>query len=170
MLLKLRGAYNALSNLPEGVTGVMACSTGNHGRAIAYSAQKLGIKAVITLSRLVPQTKINGIKRLGAEVRILGDTMDEAEAETHGICAKEGLHYVSPFDDPWVIAGQGTIGLELLQERPDLKTLLLPLSGGGLAAGVAVAAKALNPDIHIVGFTMDRGAAMHQIHSGRSCG
>jgi len=159
---KLRGALNAVMRLPEGVTGVTCCSTGNHGRGVAYAAARRGMRGVICMSNLVPQTKIDGIKALGAEVRICGTSQDDAQAESERLVKAEGLAEISPFDDPHVIAGQGTIGLEICEARPDLHTLLVPLSGGGLAAGVAVAAKAINPRIRVVGITMDRGAAMYE--------
>ncbi len=158
---KLRGALNAVSRLPEGTAGVTCCSTGNHGRGVAHAARARGLRAVICMSRLVPQTKIDGIRALGAEVRIIGDSQDAAEAESRRLAAEEGLVEISPFDDPAVIAGQGTIGLEMLEAVPDLSTILVPLSGGGLAAGIALAAKAINPRIRVIGITMDRGAAMH---------
>ena len=158
---KLRGAMSAVMALPERTAGVTCCSTGNHGRGVAFAAARRGLKAVICMSTLVPQAKIDGIKALGAEVRIIGTTQDEAMAESQRLCDAEGLVEISPFDDPHVIAGQGTVGLEMLTQRPDLETLLVPLSGGGLAAGIAVAAKAIKPDIRIIGISMDRGAAIH---------
>ncbi|MFN3207529.1 MAG: hydroxyectoine utilization dehydratase EutB [Roseovarius sp.] len=158
---KLRGAMNAVMNLPGDVTGVTCCSTGNHGRGVAYAAAHRGLRAVICMSSLVPQAKVDGIRALGAEVRTCGRSQDDALAESLRLVDTEGLVEISPFDDPHVIAGQGTIGLEMLQARPDLGTLLVPLSGGGLAAGVAVAAKAINPRIRVIGISMDRGAAMH---------
>jgi threonine dehydratase len=157
---KLRGAVNAVFNLPADTGGVTCCSTGNHGRGVAYAARARGMRAVICMSRLVPQAKVEGIRALGAEVRIVGTSQDEAMHESRRLCAEEGLADISPFDDPRVIAGQGTIGLEMLEARPDLRTLLVPLSGGGLAAGVAVAARAISPGIRVIGITMDRGAAM----------
>ncbi|NBD29991.1 MAG: hydroxyectoine utilization dehydratase EutB [Alphaproteobacteria bacterium] len=157
---KLRGAMNALMALPEGTTGVICCSTGNHGRGVAYAAARRGIRAVICMSELVPRAKVDGIKALGGEVRICGQSQDDALAESLRLVEQEGLVEISPFDDPRVIAGQGTIGLELLEARPDLDTLLIPLSGGGLAAGVALAAKAIKPDIRVIGISMERGAAM----------
>ena len=149
---KLRGALNALRALPEDVPGVTCCSTGNHGR---------GIRAVICMSELVPQAKIDGIRALGAEIRIAGQSQDDALAESRRLAAVEGLVEISPFDDAAVIAGQGTIGLEMLAARPDLDHILIPLSGGGLAAGIAVAARAIRPGIRLTGITMNRGAAMH---------
>ncbi len=158
---KLRGAVNAVMTLPDTVGGVTCCSTGNHGRGVAYAAGQRAMKAVICMSQLVPQAKVDGIRALGADVRIVGTSQDEAMHESQRLCDAEGLVEISPFDDPKVIAGQGTIGVEMLEARPDLTTLLVPLSGGGLAAGVAVAAKAINPAIRVIGITMDRGAAMH---------
>ena len=158
---KLRGAFNAVMSLPDDVAGVTCCSTGNHGRGVAFAAAKRGIPAVICMSNLVPQAKIDGIKALGADVRICGKSQDDALAESLRMVATEGLVEISPFDDPKVIAGQGTIGLEMLETQPDLDTILVPLSGGGLAAGVAVAAKSVNPNIRVIGVSMDRGAAMH---------
>ncbi len=159
---KLRGAVSAVMALPDGVKGVTCCSTGNHGRGVTYAANMRGMKAVICMSELVPQAKVDGIRALGADVRIIGRSQDEAMAESQRLCEAEGLVEVSPFDDPHVIAGQGTIGLEMLEARPDLDMLLVPLSGGGLAAGVAVAAKAINPAIKVIGISMDRGAAMYE--------
>lgn len=158
---KLRGAMSAVMALPDDVQGVTCCSTGNHGRGVAYAAQRRGMKAVICMSELVPQAKVDGIKALGADVRIVGKTQDEAMQESQRLCDLEGLVEISPFDDPHVISGQGTIGLEMLEARPDLEMLLVPLSGGGLAAGVATAAKAIKPGIKVMGISMDRGAAMH---------
>ncbi|SLN22963.1 L-threonine dehydratase catabolic TdcB [Roseovarius gaetbuli] len=158
---KLRGALNAVAGVGE-AAGVTCCSTGNHGRGVAYAARARGMRAVICMSELVPQAKVDGIRALGAEVRIIGQSQDDAQAEVERLVRDEGLTEISPFDDPLVIAGQATIGLEMLAARPDLDTLLVPLSGGGLAAGVAMAAKAIKPGIRVIGITMDRGAAMHQ--------
>ena len=158
---KLRGALNAVMTRPETMRGVVCCSTGNHGRGVAYAAALRGLRAVICMSSLVPAAKVSGIRALGAEVRIIGTTQDEAMLESRRLCAAEGLVEISPFDDPLVIAGQGTIGLEMLEQRPDLRAILVPLSGGGLAAGIAVAARAINPALRVIGVTMQNGAAMH---------
>ncbi|GGH20703.1 threonine dehydratase [Cribrihabitans marinus] len=157
---KLRGALNAIAALPPETTGVTCCSTGNHGRGVAYAAARRGLRAVICMSELVPRAKVEGIRALGAEVAISGRSQDEAHVECLRLVAEQGLAEIPPFDDPHVIAGQGTIGLEMLQARPDLQTLLVPLSGGGLAAGIALAAKTIKPDLRVVGITMERGAAM----------
>ncbi|MDN2578854.1 hydroxyectoine utilization dehydratase EutB [Aquibium sp. ELW1220] len=165
---KLRGAANAILNLPASVAGVTCCSTGNHGRGVAYAARARGLRAVVCMSSLVPQAKVDGIRAIGAEVRIVGRSQDEAHAESRRIAAEDGFVEISPFDDPHVIAGQGTIGLELMQDRPDLDMVLVPLSGGGLAAGVALAVKTIKPSARVIGVSMDRGAAMDaSIRAGR---
>ncbi|WP_036553759.1 hydroxyectoine utilization dehydratase EutB [Nisaea denitrificans] len=166
---KIRGAANAISVLPGDCPGVTCCSTGNHGRGVAYAARARGLRAIICMSELVPDAKVEGIRALGAEVRIVGRSQDEAAEESRRLVAQEGLAEIPPFDDPLVIAGQGTIGLELLDSRPDLETLLIPLSGGGLAAGIALAAKARKPGIRVIGISMDRGAAMYEsLQAGRN--
>jgi threonine dehydratase len=159
---KLRGAANAVLQLPAETTGVTCCSTGNHGRGVAYAARSRQMRAVICMSSLVPQAKVDGIRALGAEVSICGTSQDDALDESRRLAREEGLVEISPFDDPLVIAGQGTIGLELIEDRPDLSAILVPLSGGGLAAGIALAAKAIKPDVRVVGVSMDRGAAMYE--------
>jgi threonine dehydratase len=164
---KLRGALNAVAGVRE-AAGVTCCSTGNHGRGVAYAARERGMRAVICMSELVPQAKVDGIRALGAEARIVGRSQDDAQAEAERLVAEEGLTEISPFDDPLVIAGQGTIGLEIMAARPDIEVLLMPLSGGGLAAGVALAARAIKPSVRVVGISMDRGAAMHEsLRAGR---
>lgn len=165
---KLRGAVNAVAALPADVAGVTCCSTGNHGRALAYAARARGLRAVVCMSSLVPRAKVDGIRALGAEVRIVGRSQDDAAVESGRLADEEGLAEIPPFDHPLVIAGQATIGLELLEDRPDLAAILVPLSGGGLAAGVALAARAISPSIRVIGVTMDRGAAMREsIRAGR---
>lgn len=159
---KIRGALNAVINLPEDIRGVACCSTGNHGRGVAYAARQRGLTAVVFMSSLVPQTKIDGIRALGAEVRITGKSQDEAYLECTKLVESGNFADISPFDDRYVIAGQGTIGLELMEALPELGTILVPLSGGGLAGGIALAAKSVNPDVRVIGISMDRGAAMHQ--------
>lgn len=158
---KLRGALSAISALPKGVSGVTCCSTGNHGRGVSFAARARRVRAVICMSSLAPGAKVAGVRALGAEVRIVGDSQDAAQAEAERLARDEGLVDISPFDDPDVVAGQATIGLELMEARPGLHTILVPLSGGGLAGGVAFAAKRINPGVRVVGITMERGAAMH---------
>ncbi|AIO37568.1 ectoine utilization protein EutB [Burkholderia cenocepacia] len=159
---KLRGAANALAELAaQRVTRVVTASTGNHGRAVAHAALALGIDAAVCMSSLVPANKVDAVAALGARVVIAGDSQDDAQAEARRLVRDEGYAYVPPFDDPWIIAGQATIGIEILEALPDAGTLVLPLSGGGLFSGVAFAAKSIRPTIDAVGVTMTRGAAMH---------
>jgi threonine dehydratase len=160
---KLRGAANALLSLdPEQRRrGVVAASTGNFGRALAYAARQAGVPAVICMSRLVPSNKVEAIRALGAEVRIVGSSQDDAQEEVDRLASGHGMAMLPPFDHADVIAGQGTIGLELLEDLSDLDTVLVPLSGGGLLAGIALAIKSANPKARLVGATMERGAAMH---------
>jgi len=159
---KLRGATNRILQLAgdERARGVVAVSTGNHARAVALAAARSGVRAVIFMSKLVPRNKVEAVEALGADVRIVGRSQDEADAEAQRLVEAEGLIYVSPFDDPFVIAGQGTIGLELLEDLPELDTALVPLSGGGLIGGIALALKSADPRIRVIGVTMERGAAM----------
>ena len=165
---KLRGATNAVARLPEGTRGVTCCSTGNHGRAVAYAAREKGMRAVVCMSSLVPRAKVDGIRALGADVKIVGRSQDEAQVEASRLAREEGFAEIPPFDQLDVIAGQGTIAFELFEARPDIATILVPLSGGGLAAGIAFAAKRLKPQVRVIGITMERGAAMHEsLNSGR---
>lgn len=159
---KIRGAANALARLSDANRrrGVVCASTGNHGRALAYAAQRLGIAATICMSRLVPANKVDAVRALGASLRIVGDSQDDAQAEVGRLVATEGMVEIPPFDHPDVIAGQGTIGLELLEDWPELDTVVVPLSGGGLIAGIGCAVKSAAPGIRVVGISMERGAAM----------
>lgn len=159
---KLRGATNAVLLLSpeERGRGVVAASTGNHGRALSHAAKAEGSVATICMSRLVPENKVSEIRRLGANVRIVGRSQDEAQVEVERLVAEEGLVMVPPFDHPAVVAGQGTLGLEIVEAMPAVSTVLVPLSGGGLAAGVAAAVKGRLPNARVIGLTMERGAAM----------
>ena len=159
---KIRGALNAIQNLPQEIFGVTCCSTGNHGRGVAYAAKKRGIKAVIFMSKLVPRVKIEAVESLGAEVRLVGDNQTAAEIACKNFVSEHGYCEIPPFDNRDVIAGQGTIAFELVFQNPKVNTIIVPLSGGGLASGVAVAAKSKNPYIQIIGVTMEDGAVMHQ--------
>jgi threonine dehydratase len=159
---KLRGASNAVAQLSpdEKSRGVVAASTGNHGRALAYAAKLEGVRAVVCMSRLVPQNKVAEIRRLGADIRIVGNSQDDAQDEVDRLVREENLTMVPPFDHPAVIAGQGTIGLEMIEAVPAARTVLVQLSGGGLAAGIAAAVKAVSPSTRVIGISMARGAAM----------
>lgn len=160
---KLRGATNALAQLSdeEKWRGVVTASTGNHGRALAHAASQLGVKAVVCLSDLVPANKVEAIRSLGAEVRIVGHSQDDAQAEAERIARDQGAIFLPPFDHPAIIAGQGTLGLEILDQCPDVRDVLVPLSGGGLFAGIGLALKGIDPDIRLHGVSMRRGAAMY---------
>ncbi|MFQ5972536.1 MAG: hydroxyectoine utilization dehydratase EutB [Alphaproteobacteria bacterium] len=161
---KVRGATNRMLRLSpaERRRGVVTVSTGNHGRAVAHAAARLGIPAVVCMSTLVPGNKIQAIEALGAEIRIAGDNQDEAGHEAARLVEEQAMTLVPPFDDPHVIAGQGTIGLEIHEDLPEPDAIIVPLSGGGLIGGVAAATKALAPRARVIGVTMDRGAAMFE--------
>ncbi|MBH5390657.1 hydroxyectoine utilization dehydratase EutB [Bradyrhizobium sp. CNPSo 4019] len=159
---KLRGATNALLQLSEAerTRGVVTVSTGNHGRGLAHVARAIGSRATICMSRLVPENKVLEIRRLGGDIRIVGQSQDDALAEAERLADEHGLVMLSPFDNPEIVAGQGTVGLEVVDAMPDVATLIVPLSGGGLAAGVAAAVKGLRPNAKVIGVTMELGAAM----------
>ncbi|WP_438390968.1 hydroxyectoine utilization dehydratase EutB [Caballeronia sp. DA-9] len=159
---KLRGATNALVGLAERGHGrVVTASTGNHGRAVAHAARALGMQAVVCMSALVPRNKVEAIDALGARVVIAGNSQDDAQVEALRLVREEGFVFVPPFDDMDVIAGQATIGVEIMESLPDTAAIVVPLSGGGLFSGVAFAAKRIRNDIAMIGVTMERGAAMH---------
>ncbi len=159
---KLRGATNAVLSLTESQrqAGVVGVSTGNHGRGLAHASAKAGVRCVICMSQLVPQNKIAGIKALGADVRIVGRSQDDAQIEVDRMVA-EGMVMLPPFDHRDIIAGQSTVALEMLEQVPHLETVVVPVSGGGLISGVAMVMKSANPSIRVVGVSMERGAAMY---------
>jgi threonine dehydratase len=166
---KPRGATNKVLSLePEArQRGVITVSSGNHGRALAYVAHRLGLRAVVCLPETVPANKRDAIKKLGAKL-VFRSTYEEATEEAFHLVEKEGLEMIHPYDDPVVIAGQGTIGLELLEEFPGLDTVVIPLSGGGLLGGIAFALKSADPKIRVVGVMMERGPAMvESLRAGR---
>ena len=161
---KLRGATNAVLRLDDSQkkNGVVGVSTGNHGRGLAYAAREAGVRCIICMSELVPQNKVDGIKAQGAEVRIVGRSQDDAQEEVDRLVAQDGMTMLPPFDHPDIIAGQGTLGIEILEQCPDVATIVVPLSGGGLISGLALAAKAARPQVKIVGVSMELGAAMYE--------
>ncbi len=150
---KERGALNKLLLMPEATRarGVIAASAGNHAQAVAYHARRLGVPAVIVMPASTPTVKVSQTEGHGAEVVLHGEMFDEAYAESLRLAEARGLTFVHPFDDPEVMAGQGTIALELIADAPDIDTLVVPIGGGGLISGIATAAKALNPAIDIIG-------------------
>jgi threonine dehydratase len=161
---KVRGAANKILSLSqeERKRGVATYSTGNHGMAVAYVAKKLGINAVVCISNRVPKAKVDSLKRLGAQIEIVGDSQDEAGVRCYELENEKGLTVIEPFDDPYVIAGQGTIGLELLEDLPHLKDVIVPLSGGGLLSGIGLALKSNDRDIRVTGVSMERSAVMYE--------
>ncbi len=150
---KLRGAFNRIAALSdaERAHGVVAASAGNHAQGVAYSAAHFGIKAVIVMPESTPLTKVNGVKYYGAEVILKGSNYDESYAFAKAYEKEHGMLFVHPFEDDDVIAGQGTIGLEILEQSGELDALLIPVGGGGLISGIATAMKALRPEVEIIG-------------------
>lgn len=159
---KERGACNKLAQLSsdERRRGVIAMSAGNHAQGVAYHAQRLGVRAVIVMPRFTPGVKIERTRGFGAEVVLHGDTLDQSRSHALLLAEREGLVFVHPYDDEAIVAGQGTIGLEMLQAVPDLETLVIAVGGGGLIAGIATAAKALKPGIEIIGVQTTRFPGM----------
>ena len=150
---KVRGALNKLVSLSAAETsrGVIAMSAGNHAQGVAYHAQRMGIAATIVMPSDTPFTKIRDTERLAAKVILEGASLAEARAAMEGLAQRDGLTVIHPYDDVRTIAGQGTVGLEFLTRYPDLDCLVVPVGGGGLIAGICVAAKHLNPAIEIMG-------------------
>jgi len=162
---KLRGAYNKIAQLTseERQRGVVAASAGNHAQGVALAAQKLGCKAIIVMPVTTPQIKVNAVRTLGAEVVLHGDSFDEAYAHSQSLMQFGGRTYIHPYDDLDVIAGQGTIGLELLRQMPrGIEAVFVPVGGGGLIAGIAAYLKRLKPGIRIIGVEPVDADAMHQ--------
>jgi threonine dehydratase len=149
---KLRGAYNAISRaVAAGARGVVTQSSGNHGQAVAYAARAFGLRAVVVMPESTPRIKVEGVRRHGGEVVFAGAVRSlEQQQRAEAIARDDGLTMIPPFDHPDVVAGQGTIGLELVEQRPDVETVLSPVSGGGLLAGITVAVSALRPSTRIV--------------------
>ena len=167
---KERGACNKLAQLTpvERERGVIAMSAGNHAQGVAYHAQRLGMRAVIVMPRFTPSVKVEGTRSFGAEIVLHGDTLDEARSHAMALAQEQCLTFIHPYDDEAVVAGQGTVGLEMLDAVPELDTLVVAIGGGGLIAGIAVAAKALKPGIEVVGVQMLRfpnmfNAVKHQV-------
>ena len=150
---KIRGAYNMLSQLGQDAraAGVITYSSGNHGQAMALAARLLGVRAVVVMPETAPRVKVAGAKRYGAEVLFAGTTVLDRKARAESEAASRGLTMVPPFDHPWIIAGQGTCGLEIVDQCPTLSAVYVPVGGGGLISGVSAAVKALRSDVRIVG-------------------
>jgi threonine dehydratase len=161
---KIRGAANRILALTAGERerGVVACSSGNHGRAVAHMAGALAIPAVICVPSWVDPVKLAGMERAGARVVLAGDTYDEAEARALALAEEYDRAFIQPFDDPLIAAGQGTLGVELLQDIPELTTVIVPLSGGGLAGGIAYALKEARPEIRVLAVSAARARVMYE--------
>jgi threonine dehydratase len=159
---KERGACNKLSQLSaaERASGVVAMSAGNHAQGVAYHAQRLGMRAVIVMPTFTPGVKVERTRGFGAEVVLHGDTLDEARAHAQALARSQSLTLIHPYDDPAIVAGQGTIALEMLADQPDLDTLVVSTGGGGLIGGIALAACTRKPGIDVVGVQTQRFPAM----------
>jgi len=167
---KVRGATNKILSLSDEQKkrGVITFSTGNHGKAVAHVCTGLNIRAVVCLSEHVPSYRVEMIRAMGAELQVRGASQDEAEEHYYALAQEQRLTMIEPFDDPLIVAGQGTIALEILEDLPDADVLMVQLSGGGLLAGIAMAAKSVNPDIHVVGISLERSPAMlESLKAGR---
>ena len=150
---KIRGAYNKLSSLTaaEAAKGVIACSAGNHAQGVAFSAMRLGMRAVICMPDYAPEMKVEGTRSYGAQVVLVPGNYDDSAREAARLSTEKGYTFAHPFNDPYVIAGQGTIALELLSQMPQVQQVLVPIGGGGLISGIAIAVKSLRPDVKVIG-------------------
>ncbi len=167
---KARGALNKLLSLTEDQRkcGVIACSAGNHAQGVAYNATRLGIPSVIVMPNGTPFNKIKRTKDFGAKVILHGDNFDESVGETLRLAEKDHLTFIHPFDDEAVVAGQGTLGLEMMEQVPDLDAVVVPIGGGGLIAGVATAVKGINPGIEVIGAQAEYFDAVLARREGRA--
>lgn len=167
---KVRGACNKLAGLyeEERARGLLTVSAGNHARAVAWCARLLGLDAVVFMPENAPRVKVEAAERFGARVVLRGADYDECARHAHAYERESGRTFVHPFCDPAVIAGQGTVALEILEQRPDTRTIIVPVGGGGLAVGCAVAAKGVNPAVRIIGVQPARSAPFyHAMRAGR---
>ena len=160
---KLRGAYNKISSLTpeERAKGVIACSAGNHAQGIAYSATKLGIKSIICMPAGAPLSKVEATRNYGAEVVLVPGVYDDAAAEANRLVEEKGYTFAHPFNDEYVMAGQGTIGLEILEQLPEVDQVVVPIGGGGIIAGIACAIKNIKPECKVIGVQAAGAASMY---------
>ncbi len=162
---KLRGAYNKMVHLSEPARdkGVIAASAGNHAQGVALAASKMGLQAVIVMPKTTPEIKVNAVRQLGAEVVLHGNAYDDAYQYAQKMVAERDLTFVHPYDDPHVIAGQGTVAMEIMNQYPaNIDAIFVPVGGGGLIAGVAAYIKATHPEVKIIGVEPDDAASMYQ--------
>jgi threonine dehydratase len=162
---KVRGALNAMLalNQKQRERGIVACSSGNHAQGVAYAAHLLGTQARILMPEPTPRRKLAGVQMYGSEAILHGDNYDEAEEEARRIARDEGLTFISPYNDPLVVAGAGTIGLELIDSLPQIERVLVPVSGGGLISGIALALKSLKPSVEVLGICAEAAPTMYNI-------
>jgi threonine dehydratase len=161
---KIRGAFNRLLHLSleEKTRGIITASAGNHGQAVAYAARKLNFPAKIVVPKTTPKIKIDGIKKYGVGLVLFGDIYDEAEQKAKDLARKDGLVFVSPYNDELTIAGHGTIGLEIIGALPNVDTVMVPVGGGGLISGISIAIKSNKPNVQIIGVQSEASPAMYE--------
>ncbi len=165
---KVRGGLNALLSLRDRqhIKGLVACSSGNHALGVAYAAHLLGLRAKIFMPHNTSRRKIEGVERYGSEAVLWGDNYDEAEEEARRLEHKDKLTFISPYNNPNVVAGAGTIGLEIIDALPDVERVLVPIGGGGLISGIALALKSVKPDVEVIGVCAEAAPTMYNLFYG----
>ena len=161
---KIRGAFNRFLHLSleEKARGIVTASAGNHGQAVAFAARKLNFPAKIVVPKNTPRIKIEGIKKYGVELVLFGDIYDEAEQKAKALAREEGLVFVSPYNDELIIAGHGTIGLEIIKALPNVDTVIVPVGGGGLISGISIALKSIKPNVCVIGVQSEASPVMYE--------
>ncbi|MCJ7793675.1 pyridoxal-phosphate dependent enzyme [Candidatus Bathyarchaeota archaeon] len=161
---KIRGVINKLLNLSpeEKARGVVTASAGNHGQAVAFGAQKLGFSAKIVVPTNTPKIKVDGIKQYGADLLLFGETYSETEKKAKEIATQEGCFYISPYNDELIVAGHGTVGLEILKALPTVDVVIVPVGGGGLISGISIAVKSLKPNVQVIGVQSEASPIMYE--------
>jgi threonine dehydratase len=161
---KVRGVFNKLLSLTpeEKAGGIITASAGNHGQAVAYGAQKLGFKAKVVVPAHAPKVKVDGIRQFGAECVLYGDTYDGAEKKAKLLAAREGKLFISPYNDPRIVAGHGTVGLEIVKDLPSVGVVVVPVGGGGLIGGIAIAVKSQKPTVRVIGVQSTASPVMYE--------
>jgi len=167
---KPRGAVNKLLHLSaeEENRGIITASAGNHGQAVAYAAQKLGLPTKVVVPHTTPHVKIEGIRKFGADLVLFGDDYDEAERKAKDLARRDGCAYISPYDDELIVSGHGTVGLEIIESLPQVDAVVVPVGGGGLISGVSIAVKSLKPEVEIIGVQSEASPVMYEsLRAGR---